>query len=122
VKRNGSRDPLKKTLLIVDDIQELVSAMQEEVLQKFQDVLHKSYERSGAKSARLLSFTAIRPHPLHMFQALNLLRPVENALPTAFEDIVHRYLHPQKFHFTQAGKTSFLNDTAGYTAQIVIRM
>ena len=122
IKRNGARDPLKKTLLIVDDIQELVSAMQGEVLQKFQDVLHKSYERSGAKSVRLLSFTAIRPHPLYMFQALNLLRPGDNALPTAFEDIVRKYLHPQKLQFTHAGRTSFLNDTAGYTAQIVIRM
>jgi len=97
VKRNGSRDPFKKTLLIVDDIQELVSAMQGEVLQKFQEVLHKSYERSGAKSVRLLAFTAIRPHPLYMFQALNLLRPVDNALPTAFEDIVSKYLHPQNY-------------------------
>jgi len=91
VKINGEIDPLRKTLLIIDEAHKLygggdLSTIERPDMNALQQALMNSYEISGADSVKLLLMTAtpITQNPLELIQLINLCKPIEEQMPTDF--------------------------------------
>lgn len=116
VKKNGYNDPLRKTLLIIDEAHLMLSPTMKEKerldIKLLQTWLRNSYEVSGKQSARVLLMTAtpIVETPFDVMKLLNLTDTKD--LPDEEAAFVKRYLDPA-FHFTPAGKVKFQHDVAG---------
>lgn len=125
VKLNGQEDPLKKTLLIIDEAHKLFNAGDLKEIERpdmdlFLRKIVKSYEVSGNDSVRLLlmSATPVSDDPLDFIKLINLLKEPKDAWNyNNFEDIAAQYLNP-KGKFTTKGKTKFINFTKGYISYL----
>jgi hypothetical protein len=123
VKRNGAEDPLKKTLVIIDEAHKLYTtdiAVQERPdVEVLKAMLHRSYDVSKAESVRvlLMSATPYTDDPMRLIQLLNLLRPSNEALPETFEDFAKTYLDASGL-FTPTGRESYQNGVAGYVSYL----
>lgn len=121
VKRNGKNDPLKKTLVIIDEVHKLFSTdvpMQERPdLSVINSKIKNSYKVSGKESVRLLLMTAtpISGDPMDLIKILNMMR--ETDLPDTFENLSKRYLDCNK-NFSRKGSELFLDDIAGYVSYL----
>jgi len=119
VKINGEDDPLRKTLIIIDEAHKLyggddMTGNERPNLEAFHESLMNSYEVSGAESARVMLMTATpyASNPMEFFQLINLIREREDQLPTAFDDLRDLYLD-ETGKFTVDGKTRMMNELAG---------
>jgi hypothetical protein len=119
VKLNGQEDPLKKTLIIIDEAHKLyggddMSGSEKPNLEAFHDALMKSYEVSGEESARVLLMTATpyTSNPMEFFQLINLIREPTEQLPVTFDEVRDTYLDSAG-KFTQEGREMLLNQLAG---------
>jgi superfamily II DNA or RNA helicase len=124
VKKNGKEDPLKNTLLIIDEAHKLyggadLSSQERPNMAKFQKALMNSYELSGRSSVRLLLMTGtpITNDPMEMIKLINLTRPMNKQLPTEFDDFSRVYLDSDG-KFTKKGKWQYLNDIAGVVSYL----
>jgi hypothetical protein len=120
VTKNGREDPLKKTLLIIDEAHKLyggtdLSAQERPNMKKFKAALLNSYKKSGDDSVRLFMMTGtpITNNPMELCQLLNLIKPAEHQLAEEFETFSKNYLDVNTGKFTVKGKWAFLNDIAG---------
>ena len=123
VKRNGTRDPLRKTLIIIDEAHKLYSPNvvgsekpQTEILE---EMIQNSYKVSGRDSCRVLLMTAT-PYTedgMEMIKLLNLLRPAKEHMPTDFDEFSSKYLNKNGY-FTKEGTHKFRNDIAGYISYL----
>ena len=122
VRRNGADDPLKKTLLIIDEAHKLYSptvAKNEKpdtnILEK---MIHKSYEKSGEDSVRVLLMTAtpFTEDGMEMMKLLNLLRE-DDVLDADFEQFSSRYLDDEGY-FTERGRKQFQDEISGYVSYL----
>lgn len=120
VAKNGREDPLKKTLLIIDEAHKLyggadLSAQERPNMKKFKAALLNSYKKSGDDSVRLFMMTGtpITNNPMELCQLLNLIKPAEHQLAEEFETFSQKYLDVNTGKFTVKGKWAFLNDIAG---------
>jgi superfamily II DNA or RNA helicase len=121
VKRNGKEDPLKKTLIIIDEAHKLLSEdlkPQERpnfsILKKF---IHNSYEKSKKDSVRVLLMTATpyTTNPSTLIKLLNLLRPEEEQLVEDYDIFKTHYLDSQsRFKYP----IEFLNQLSGYISYL----
>lgn len=120
VKRNGSTDPLKKTLIIIDEAHKLLSSdlpPQErpdfKILKKF---IQHSYDVSGKDSVRLLLMTATpyTTNPIHMIQLINLLKE-KNHLPEDYDAFKDKYLN-EKGSFKNP--IAFIEELSGYISYL----
>lgn len=121
VARNGKEDPLKKTLLIIDEAHKLLSKdlkPQEKpdfsVLKKF---ILDSYEKSKKDSVRVMLMTATpySEHPSQLIKLLNLLRTPDNQLVEDFDIFKVHYLDEQgRFKYP----IEFLNQISGYISYL----
>ena len=119
VKINGNDDPLRKTLIIIDESHKLyggddMSGSEKPNLEAFHDALMTSYSVSGRDSARVLLMTATpyTSNPMEFFQLMNLIREPEEQLPTSFDELRESYLD-ESGKFTPEGKTELMNKLAG---------
>jgi len=118
VKLNGQEDPLRKTLLIIDEAHKLysgdLSTIEQPDMQKFHAALMNSYLTSGKHSVKLLLMTAtpITRDPTEMIRLLNLCKKPDDQLPTSFEAFSEEYLD-QEGKFTEKGQQKYLNHIAG---------
>jgi superfamily II DNA or RNA helicase len=119
VKRNGEKDPLRKTLVIIDEAHKLyggtdLAAAERPNMAKFHKAIMKSYAVSGNDSVRLLLMTAtpFTNDPMEMIKLLNLCRQSNDQLPDDYEKFSHKYLTPYG-EFSRKGGIRFLNDVAG---------
>lgn len=123
VKRNGSDDPLRKTLVIIDEAHKLYTSdlptQERPDVKVLKRMVHNSYRTSGKDSVRLLLMTATpyTSEPMDLIKLLNLLRTEETALPESFEDFSKEYLDVNG-DFTLKTKYKFLNDIAGYISYL----
>jgi hypothetical protein len=122
VKRNGSDDPLHKTLLIIDEAHKLYSptvAKSERpntnILEK---MIQKSYEKSGADSVRVLLMTAtpFTEDGMEMIKLLNLLRE-NNKFEKDFPSFSKTYLDNGGY-FTTKGLKDFQDKVSGYISYL----
>ena len=122
VRRNGADDPLRKTLLIIDEAHKLYSptvAKSEQpdtaILEK---MIHDSYMKSGDESVRVVLMTAtpFTEDGMEMIKLLNLLRQ-EDHFPVDFNKFSQVYLDEHGY-FTKAGLKSFQDDVSGYISYL----
>jgi len=124
VKRNGDQDPLRKTLLIIDEAHKLygggdLSSIERPDMPAFHRALMNSYAVSGKDSVRVLFMTAtpITENPLELVKLVNLCRPAEQQIPTEFEAFADKFLD-DKGDFTEVGSKMFLDDIAGHISYL----
>ncbi len=118
VKINGPIDPLRKTLLVIDEAQKLyggagLSSLEQPDMAALHKAIMNSYIVSGADSVRLLMMTAtpITASPMELVQLLNLCREPEKQMPTHFEDFAKLYLDVETGKFLPDSK--YKDDIAG---------
>jgi hypothetical protein len=124
VKINGAADPLRKTLIIIDEAHKLygatdLSTIERPNTEKLHEALMTSYELSGENSVRLLLMTAtpITSNPMEIVQLLNLLKPIREQMPSNFNSFATKYLNSEA-EFTESGKEEFCNEIAGYVSYL----
>jgi hypothetical protein len=124
VKKNGNEDPLRKTLLIIDEAHKLyggddLSSLERPDMNKFHKAVMHSYKFSGKDSVRLLMMTGtpITNDPLEMIKLLNLGREEDKQLPDNFVEFGKLYLD-ENGKFTKKGKWQYLNDIAGQVSYL----
>lgn len=118
-------DPLRKTLIIIDEAHKLYSEANDLVPQETPDLdelyrgIMNSYKVSGKESCRvmLLTATPIVKNPLEIVKLINLLKPEKEALPTSIQSFQNKYLDTDwKFH--KNGSKEFLNSIAGHISYL----
>lgn len=116
-KRNGAEDPLRKTLVIIDEVHKLYSsdlpAQERPNLKVLKEKIKKSYKVSGKDSVRLLlmSATPYTSDPMDLIKIINLLR--QEDMPEDFEAFKKAYLDDHS-KFTTSGARIYLDNIAGY--------
>ena len=117
VKINGLKDPLRKTLLVIDEAHKLyssgdLSANERPNMSKLEGAINNSYKISGKDSVKLLFLTGtpVQNDPLDLIKLINLLR--EQKMPTTFDKFSQEYLDSDG-KFTKRGSRKYLNDIAG---------
>ena len=122
VKRNGKEDPLKKTLLIIDEAHKLyapgVAKSEQPDTNILEKMIQKSYDVSGDDSVRLLMMTAT-PYTedgMEMVKLLNLLRQ-NDKFPNKFDDFIKTYLD-ENGKFTNKGIKKFRDQVSGYISYL----
>lgn len=124
VKINGQEDPLRKTLLIIDEAHKLYgggdlsSIERPDMLALHKSLMH-SYAVSGKDSVRVLLMTAtpITENPMELIQLMNLCKPLEEQLPASFESFKDQYLDA-KGNFTEKGYTKYLDGITGHISYL----
>jgi hypothetical protein len=117
-KRNGKADPLKKTLIIIDEAHKLYSAdfkgAEKPDVPAFMAALQNSYKVSGDDSARVLLMTATpyNESPMELMSLLNLCRVKEQHLPNDMTKFIEKYMDSTG-NFTQEGLLEYMNAIAG---------
>jgi superfamily II DNA or RNA helicase len=122
VKRNGKEDPLKKTLIIIDEAHKIFSEEtplnERPNIDSLKKAIYKSYSYSKKDSCRLLLMTAT-PYtndPLQLFKLINLLKE-EDYLNDNFEEFAEEYLD-LNYKFTKTGIKQFLDKISGYISYL----
>lgn len=123
VRRNGKEDPLRKTLIIIDEAHKVYAPTTAASEKPNTDILERmiqtSYEKSGKDSVRILLMTGT-PYTedgMEMIHLLNLLRPLEDQLPSSFDAFRNEYLDDNGY-FTQKGLRAFQDDISGYISYL----
>jgi hypothetical protein len=124
VKINGERDPLRKTLLIIDEAHKLygggdLSSIERPDMKALHQSLMNSYEVSGADSVKLLLMTAtpITQSPMELIQLINLCKPQNEQMPVDFDEFSQKYLN-EMGQFTERGRDKYLDDISGYVSYL----
>lgn len=122
VKRNGAKDPLRKTFIILDEAHKLfatdVVGSERPNTPAIIDAINNSYRISKDDSVRILMMTAtpITGDPMDFIKLMNIIR--EDKLPESFEEFSEEYLldngvfketPKEKFADLLAGQISYLN-------------
>jgi len=124
VKINGEIDPLRKTLLIIDEAHKLygggdLSTIERPDMNALHQSLLNSYQISGADSVKLLLMTAtpITQNPLELIQLMNLCKTSEEQMPVEFTEFSNKYLNDNG-DFTEKGRELYLDDIAGHISYL----
>jgi hypothetical protein len=124
VQINGSEDPLRKTLLIIDEAHKLygggdLSSIERPDMVALHKAVMHSYAVSGKDSVRILLMTAtpITLDGMELIKLLNLCRPIQEQLPASFETFQEKYLTNTGV-FTKEGREMYLDDIAGYLSYL----
>ena len=124
VKINGSVDPLRKTLLIIDEAHKLygggdLSSLERPDMTALCAAVDKSYEISGRDSVKLLLMTAtpITNDPMELVKLINMFKPIGQKMPSNFDDFSDMYLD-EDGKFTEKGREKYLDDIAGYVSYL----
>jgi len=124
VKINGAADPLRKTLLIIDEAHKLygggdLSSIERPDMKALHAALMNSYAVSGIDSVRLLLMTAtpITEDPMELVKLVNLCKPVQQQMPESFDPFAQDYLNEEGV-FTDSGRAKFLDNIAGHVSYL----
>jgi len=124
VKINGQVDPLRKTLIIIDEAHKLygetgMSSLERPDMNALHAALMHSYRVSGAESVRLMLMTAtpMTEDPMEFIKLLNLCKPMEEQMPNDFSRFSQEYLD-ESGKFSENGQAKYLDDIAGYVSYL----
>lgn len=124
VKINGHEDPLRKTLLIIDEAHKLyggddLSSIERPDMNALHQALMYSYQYSGKDSVKVLLMTAtpITKDPIELVQLVNLLKSPTEQMPANFSNFSATYLNDNG-DFTELGRAKYLDDIAGYISYL----
>ena len=124
VKRNGKEDPLRKTLIIIDEAHKIfaedVPKAEKPDVKLLKKAIYKSYEYSKEDSCKLILMTAT-PYtndPIQLFKLINLLKE-DNYFPEDFEEFKDIYLDDNyKFEKSSGKHKQFLDEISGYISYL----
>ena len=123
VEKNGITDPLKKTLVIIDEAHKLysdnISSSEKPRVEILEEMIQNSYYTSGNDSVRVLLMTAT-PYTsdgMEMIKLINLLKPKIDHFPTDFSKFAKKYLNNQGY-FSDKGLLNYQNSVSGYVSYI----
>ncbi len=124
VKKNGETDPLRKTLLIIDEAHKLYGgtdllANEKPNMEKLKKAIQNSYNISGKDSVRILlmSATPYTNDPMEVIKLLNLLKEEKEYITDNFDDFYSEYINENN-EFTIKSKIDFLNKISGYISYL----
>jgi hypothetical protein len=124
VKINGAEDPLRKTLIIIDEAHKLyggddLSSLERPDMLAFEQSIQQSYAVSGADSVRLLLMTAtpLTQQPMELIQLLNLCKPIMQQMPSKYDGFSMTYLDDNGA-FTDTGKLTYLDAISGHVSYL----
>lgn len=124
VKINGDVDPLRKTLLIIDEAHKLygggdLSTIERPDMTALHQSLMNSYQISGADSVKLLLMTAtpVTQDPMELIKLMNLCKLPSEQMPTEFTEFSEKYLDDEG-NFTKKGEEQYLEDIAGHISYL----
>jgi hypothetical protein len=124
VRRNGTVDPLRKTLIVIDEAHKLygggdLSSLEQPDMASFHKAVMDSYTKSGIDSVRLLLMTAtpIQKDPMELIKILNLTKLPNDQLPDTFEPFSQRFLNSEG-SFTPHGVADFMDEVAGHISYL----
>ena len=124
VKINGKEDPLRKTLLIIDEAHKLygggdLSSIETPDMVSLHASLMNSYLMSGKESVKLLLMTAtpIQTDPMELIKLVNLFKMPRQQIPDNFEVFSEEYLNSEGF-FKPEGLHKFRNEIAGHISYL----
>lgn len=124
IERNGKKDILRKTLVIIDEAHKLYSGDLTKTEQPDMNILEKliqhSYKTSGKDSVKLLIMTAtpITKSPFELFKLLNLMiDEKEQQFPTQIDDFKKEYMNEDGI-ISEKGMTKMANQMAGYVSYL----
>jgi hypothetical protein len=123
VKKNGEADPLRKTLLILDEAHKLygggLSSIEQPDMAAFHQAVMNSYRISKEDSVKLLLMTAtpIAKDPMELVRLLNLCKSPTQQMPDNFSQFSNIYLN-EKGEFTPKGRDTYLDEIAGYISYL----
>lgn len=113
-----NEDILYKVLVVVEDAHLLLSTGLHRTLS---DMLRRSYQQSGQRSARVLLLTDEKfiHQPLDLIQLVNMCKNIDEELvPNSRDDFARRFLDPSGSTFTPQGRTEYLDLIAGYISHV----
>lgn len=124
VKINGLEDPLRKTLVIIDEAHKLygnsdLSTLEKPNMKMFHEALMNSYIKNGKNSVKVMLMTAtpIKDNPMEIIQLINLLKLPEEQMPSEINYFKEKYL-TKDMMFTEYGKKLFCDETAGLVSYL----
>jgi hypothetical protein len=123
VKRNGKEDPLRKTLLIIDEAHKLYASQGPKQEKPNTDILESmiqnSYDKSKKDSVRVMLMTAtpFTEDGMEMIKLLNLLRRSSEKIPDTFDKFSDKYLNEDGY-FTKGGLKDFQDNISGYISYL----
>lgn len=123
VKINGSEDPFKNTLIIIDEAHKLftkdLKSMEKPDVIKLKHALHHSYELSKNNSCKvvLLSATPITEDVMSLNKMLNLILPINSQLPENYEVFKDKYCDINGL-ITTEGAISYINNISGIVSYL----
>lgn len=121
-KRNGAEDPLKKTLVIIDEVHKLYSAdlpsAERPNVNVLKEKIQHSYKHSGKNSVRLLlmSATPYTSDPMDLIKILNLMSE-DKQMPDMFDEFSKEYLNDNSI-FTNEGAVKYLDHISSYISYL----
>ncbi len=122
-KINGKVDPLKKTLVIIDEAHKLyspdISAAERPNIEIMNNKIKSSYKLSGKDSVKLLLMTATpyTSDPMHLIKLINLMKE-DDLIPDDFDEFSSKYLNKEDSTFTEKGAEKYLNSISGYISYL----
>jgi len=124
VKINGKDDPLRKTLLIIDEAHKLygggdLSSIETPDMVSLHASLMNSYIMSGSESVKLLLMTAtpIQTDPMELIKLINLFKMPNEQMPENFDMFSEEYLNDNGF-FKPDKLDKFRNEIAGHISYL----
>jgi len=124
VKKNGAEDPLRKTLLVIDEAHKLygggdLSGLERPNMKELKKAIMESYIKSGDDSVRLLLMTAtpITESPMELIKLLNLCKSPDEQMPETFDEFSEEYLNHEG-NFTAAGADHYARDINGLVSYL----
>lgn len=125
IKINGEKDPLKNTLLIIDEAHKLyggtdLSSKEKPDMEKLHESVMNSYKVSGKNSVRLLLMTAtpITNDPMELIKILNLCRQKDDQLPVEYDKFADKFKVDENGKFSKKGSREYLDAIAGYISYL----
>lgn len=122
VKRNGKEDPLRKTLIIIDEAHKLYSENVSSLEKPNTDILEKmiqnSYRISGKDSVKVLLMTATpyTTNGMDLIKLINLLKE-NDKIEVDFDKFSTKYLNPTGM-FTESGSKKLQDQLSGYVSYL----
>lgn len=121
---NGTSDPLKKTLIIIDEAHKLYGETKDlngerHNMKYIEEGIMRSYQLSGRDSVRMILMTAtpFTNEPMDMVKLINLCKIEKDAIPTDSKQFSDAYLDESGL-FTKEGRVKFLNKIAGHISYL----
>jgi superfamily II DNA or RNA helicase len=120
VNINGKDDPLRKTLLIIDEAHKLyggedLSGNERPDMEKFKESLMHSYSHSKENSVKVLLMTAtpITNDPMELIKLVNLCKEKNEQIPDEIDEFYKKFEVTSRGNFSNKGSLQYLNAITG---------